>query len=149
MTVTDERPTRLVPAPVLPVGDEYVWALASQPTAPAAARHAARLVLARWGLDEDTVYDAVLVVSELVTNAVEHALPPIALHLQLTRTPDGRPGAHISVTDGGPAPASGPWTSTCAPDEHGRGRTVVSALATHTGTQSGPTTARWATVNEI
>src|SRR5882757_2963105 len=36
-----------------------------------AARHAAKPVLACWGLDQETVDDVLLVVSELVTNAIE------------------------------------------------------------------------------
>ncbi|WP_371666634.1 ATP-binding protein [Streptomyces sp. NBC_00289] len=46
------------------------------PTAPAAARHQARPVLASWGLTQTQVYDTLLVISELVTNAITHAAPP-------------------------------------------------------------------------
>ncbi|MGW4759635.1 ATP-binding protein [Streptomyces chartreusis] len=131
-----------------PAGCEYAMALACDATAPAAARHTVRPVLTAWGLDADTLYDVLLVISELVTNAVEHAVPPIKLHLRLTRTADGRLGAYISVTDGGPASVRGPWTSSCAPEEHGRGRDTVDALATHTGTRAGRTaTSHWATVH--
>ncbi|MFE2471218.1 ATP-binding protein [Streptomyces mirabilis] len=128
--------------------DEHVLPLADHATAPATARHAARPLLTSWGLDEDAVYDALLVISELVTNAVEHALPPAVLHLRPTTTADGHPTVHIDVTDGGPAPHPGPWAASCDHDEHGRGHTVVTALATHTGTHTTPTTTdHWATIN--
>jgi anti-sigma regulatory factor (Ser/Thr protein kinase) len=102
-------------------------------------------VLISWGLDEDETYDALLMVSELVTNAVEHALPPIALHLQTTTDRGGRAHVRIDVTDGGPAPGPGPWTATCADEEHGRGRQVVTALADTIGIWHGAhTTDHWA-----
>lgn len=41
---------------------------------PSVARHGA--VLGGWGTDSAAADQALLVVSELVTNAVEHALPP-------------------------------------------------------------------------
>ena len=48
--------------------------LAVDLAAPRTARHLLRLLLAQWGIcDEDVVGDAVLVVSELVTNACVHA----------------------------------------------------------------------------
>jgi hypothetical protein len=115
--------------------------------APAIARNATRPVLARWGLDEDAVYDSLLVISELVTNAVEHALSPIVLHLRPTVT-DGRPGVRIDVVDGGLAPVSGRSAADCPADEHGRGHTIVAALTARSGTR--PTragAAHWATLD--
>jgi hypothetical protein len=48
------------------------------------------------------------VVSELVTNAVAHALPPVVLHLTLTT---GGTGVQVRVTDGGPAPTTAAWAA--------------------------------------
>src|SRR5690348_11256707 len=66
--------------------------------APATARRRARVVLEAWGLDEEQVYDTLLVISELVTNAVTHALPPVVLHLYVTGG-DGQ--VRVCVSDGG------------------------------------------------
>ncbi|MEV6332367.1 ATP-binding protein [Streptomyces sp. NPDC051909] len=141
MTTTTISPARRPrPAPrAIPAG-EHVFGLPLDhgPHAPATARHAARPVLASWGLDEDQIYDTLLVISELVTNAVTHALPPVTLHLHATA--DGSGHARVHVSDGGPQPASTPtsWAATRPDDEHGRGDTIITALAHHTGTSPGP-----------
>ncbi|MCX4658020.1 ATP-binding protein [Streptomyces uncialis] len=77
--------------------------------------------------------DIVLVVSELVTNAVTHAVGPIRADLH--RHPDG--SIRVAVTDGGPAafthrPAAGPLA------EHGRGLAIVAALAARHGRDTTP-----------
>ncbi|MFB7867730.1 ATP-binding protein [Streptomyces sp. NPDC056069] len=109
------------------------------PLAPATARHAVRPVLEAWGLDGDRLYDVLLVVSELVTNAVTHALPPVMLHLHAAVDGSGRVQVH--VTDGGPRAraesAPGNWAAARPEDEHGRGDVIVSALAGPTGTATG------------
>ncbi|MER7820233.1 ATP-binding protein [Streptomyces sp. NPDC096153] len=102
--------------------------------APAAARHQARPVLAAWGLDEEQLYDALLVISELVTNAVTHALPPVVLHLHAAA--DDSRQVQVHVSDGGPQPTPGTWAATRPADEHGRGTGIVSALTDHAGTDS-------------
>ncbi|MFG2794511.1 ATP-binding protein [Streptomyces sp. NPDC048419] len=123
----------------------YDCALPHHVSAAAVARHAAKPVLVSWGLDGDTVYDALLVISELVTNAVEHALPSIALHLEAATAPGGHTSVCIDVTDGGPAPVPGPWIASCAADEHGRGQQVVTALAQRAGIHHSPhATDHWA-----
>ncbi|MFE5548585.1 ATP-binding protein [Streptomyces sp. NPDC056534] len=117
-------------------GRGFVLPLEHGPLAPATARHAVRPVLEAWGLDADRVYDALLVVSELVTNAVTHALPPVVLHLQGSVDDPGRVQVH--VTDGGPRTETdhGSWAAARPEDEHGRGGQIVSALAGHTGTEA-------------
>ncbi|MGW3141178.1 ATP-binding protein [Streptomyces sp. NPDC001139] len=126
---------------------ESSWPLEHRPEAAADARHIARTYLNAWSIapnDEDAV---LLVVSELVTNAVEHALAPVHLHLHRTRA-DGR--VWVGVSDGGPAPRDGTWTRSCTPAEHGRGLTVVAALAEHHGTRTWEDTGRtthWARIN--
>ncbi|MFI9824576.1 ATP-binding protein [Streptomyces sp. NPDC052013] len=104
-------------------------------TAPAAARHAARPVLVSWGLDEEQVYDTLLVISELVTNAVTHAAPPVVLHLHATQE-GGRVTVHVS--DGGPQPAPVTWAAARPEDEHGRGTLIVTALTYDTGAEADP-----------
>ncbi|WP_435280025.1 ATP-binding protein [Streptomyces sp. 1222.5] len=101
------------------------------PLAPATARHEARPVLADWGLGEEQAYDALLVISELVTNAVTHALPPVILHLQAATDHCGHVQIHVS--DGGHQPSPEAWAATRPDDEHGRGAAIISALADETG----------------
>ncbi|MGV9706035.1 ATP-binding protein [Streptomyces sp. NPDC003483] len=102
------------------------------PLAPATARHEARLVLTAWGLDEDLVYDTLLVISEMVTNAVTHALPPVVLHLA-DATTDTSGGVQVHVSDGGSRTAPTGWAATRPADEHGRGGTIINALASEAG----------------
>jgi anti-sigma regulatory factor (Ser/Thr protein kinase) len=87
-------------------------------------------VLPEWGIDSDTADQVLLVVSELVTNAVEHANPPVTLHLDRP-TLDGT--LHIEVDDGGPAAQDGIWARSCTPEERGRGYAVIDLLATAHG----------------
>ncbi|WP_308307686.1 ATP-binding protein [Streptomyces sp. ISL-10] len=83
--------------------------------------------------------DALLIISELVTNAIIHALPPAALLVLSMPCSVLR----IEVTDGGPQPHRPPHAH--PQEEHGRGLTIVAALATRHGTvthERGAT--RWA-----
>ncbi|MCX5233223.1 ATP-binding protein [Streptomyces sp. NBC_00233] len=124
-TEGDSPGTARIPRPRRPL-DDVTEALNHAAQAPAAARHTAQLVLQAWQSDEETSDAVVLVVSELVTNAVEHARPPFALHLHREHA-----GSRIwvGVTDGGPVDQNTLWTTSCAPDEHGRSLGVVQALA--------------------
>ncbi|MFC8014453.1 ATP-binding protein [Streptomyces cinereoruber] len=101
-------------------------ALSHDTAAPAAARHVARTLLTVNGVPDHMVDSALLVTSELVTNAVEHALTPLTLHLRLEQSGNR---VWIGVTDGGPAPHDGAWTTSCSQDEHGRGRAIIDTLA--------------------
>ncbi|MCZ4609918.1 ATP-binding protein [Streptomyces sp. Lzd4kr] len=105
------------------------WSLRHDPRAARWARDIARSMLTCWEVTQDAAEATLLVVSELVTNAVQHALPPVTLHLHLERT-----GKRIlvAVTDGGPI--AGPDTAAVtAADEHGRGLDIVEALAAARG----------------
>jgi anti-sigma regulatory factor (Ser/Thr protein kinase) len=51
------------------------------PDAPAQARVALRCALDQLGFDEELIEDAVLAVSELATNAIEHAAGPYEMRL--------------------------------------------------------------------
>lgn len=84
------------------------------------ARHLVRDVL-RDELTDDLLADAELLTSELVTNAVIHAQPPLALGCTVR-------GGHlvIVVSDSGLGQA-------LARDNHGRGLSVVTALAHRCG----------------
>jgi anti-sigma regulatory factor (Ser/Thr protein kinase) len=72
--------------------------------------------------------DALLIISELVTNAVLHAVPPTTLRLRCTQEHLLR----IEVTDGGPRPT--PPATADQQEEHGRGMIIVDAVAVRYGT---------------
>ncbi|MFI1400415.1 ATP-binding protein [Streptomyces sp. NPDC020681] len=86
--------------------------------------------------------DALLIVSELVTNAVLHASPPAALRVRCIQ----RRVLRIEVTDGGPQPD--PPSKADQHGEHGRGMQIVAAIAVRYGTvtHAGGAT-RWAELN--
>lgn len=113
--------------------------LPAGPEAGAIARRAVADVCMSWGLDsEDWTDDAVLVVAELVGNAVRHAGSRSALSL------DAHGGTvTISVTDGSdalPLPRSGPQFA-----EDGRGFVIIDALADRWGVETRPSGKRvWA-----
>ena len=106
--------------------------LAPLPTAVSCARGHATNVLAEWGLAH-LVDDAALVLSELMTNALEASAvlphrPPIALRLLASETSLVIEAWDHSPLDLEPAEAG--------PDaEHGRGLLVVQALSTRWGSR--------------
>lgn len=146
---TRDRRDTAVAGPGAPAGGAVIQALEHRPDAAGAARATTRAVLEDWHVDQDAADSMLLVVSELVTNAVEHALPPVALHLYRERAGDQ---VWVGVTDGGPARDEGTWTSSCTSEEHGRGLAVVEVLSTSHGTRThaGGTATHWArlTVHE-
>ncbi|OKJ46896.1 hypothetical protein AMK27_39565 [Streptomyces sp. CB02009] len=132
-----------IPAPGQPAEDKS-WPLEHSPEAARTARRVTSETLHGWNVPEGTEQTTLLVASELVTNAVEHAQAPIVLHLSRQHADDQ---LWIGVTDGGPADQEGAWTTSCTPDEHGRGLILVESLTddygilTHATT---PATTRWA-----
>lgn len=85
---------------------EHVCPLPHIPEAVSVVRRRVRTVLADWNLAPDLAEDALLVISELITNAVVHALPPAALRLSRVGA-DGRSALRVEVTDAGPVAADG------------------------------------------
>ncbi|MFJ1843623.1 ATP-binding protein [Streptomyces sp. NPDC088146] len=121
------------------------WPLAHSPEAAGEARKITREVLARWKVAEEAADTVLLAVSEFVTNAVEHAQPP--LNLELSRDPGTR-RVHIEVAGGGPAARDGDWAAGCAPGEHGRGLEIIDRLtAAHGDRQEAGRAIHWADVN--
>ncbi|MEU0600011.1 ATP-binding protein [Streptomyces sp. NPDC006393] len=99
--------------------------------APGRARRLTRRLLDRWGLDGDFAARVEVLVSELVTNAVCHALPDLRITWRMLSR-DGRTHVRVEVADGGPARGS----SVCSDrpsDERGRGTLVMDALASGHG----------------
>jgi transcriptional regulator with XRE-family HTH domain/anti-sigma regulatory factor (Ser/Thr protein kinase) len=105
---------------------EFRRQLASEPTAPSTAREAVAFVGA--GIPQEKLDDAVLLVSELVTNSVRHAAasPTDTIGL-LVRV--GRDVLRVEVADSSSTP-SRPMTPT---SDGGYGLTLVGALATRWG----------------
>ncbi|MET8244311.1 ATP-binding protein [Streptomyces sp. NPDC005202] len=131
-------------APCEEVG--HVFPLPHAPEAVSAVRRRVRAVLSGWSLPTDVADDVLLVVSELVTNALVHALPPATLQLWWLPA-DGHRTVRVEVTDKGPAAPAGPSASAPDPDEHGRGLGIVTALSARCGVRADPGgTSRWAEV---
>ncbi len=99
-----------------------------------------RARLSGWALCEDTCDTAVLVVSELVTNAIVHA----AGERVVCELHDGDDRVRIAVRDEGCAPGV-PHPSPGLPEEeHGRGLLLVEAVCRAWGTQEvGPGLLVW------
>lgn len=104
--------------------------LPHRPEAGRQARRSAEGLLERWRVPAETADDVVLVVSELVTNALNHALPAVCLHL--SRLPCGI--LRVEVADGGPCGV--PLERD--PDAGGRGLALVEALSRSHGRFHGP-----------
>ena len=109
---------------------EATLELSQSPTSVRAARQFATEVLAQWRLDS-LIDDALLVVSELATNAVTHASSSCRLRLA------HRPSTlRIDVLDTG-AGTPDPRAATSS-DENGRGLLIVDALAAAWGLEQVP-----------
>jgi len=94
------------------------------------ARLHTRLVLREWGLSADKAEAAELVVSELVTNALEHGLAGIPATVRIWLSSDGGSVA-INVWDASPVP---PVPKNAGADaDSGRGLMIVAALSTDWG----------------
>ena len=92
------------------------------------ARTFAAGTLRDWAVNDSVGPDAVLIVSELVTNAIRHGSPPIELRL--------RRDAHHLIIDVHDTERSTPRRQHATPDDdHGRGLEIVAALAESWGTR--------------
>ncbi len=126
-------------------GVEHVFPVPHIPEAVSAVRRRVRHVLDGWELTGEAADTTLLVVSELVTNAIVHALPPATLRLCWTRL-DGHRTLRVEVSDGGPAaPAPSPADADAFPEEHGRGIGIVTAVSARNGVRTGEAAVtRWA-----
>ena len=114
------------------VAGTQVIELDGDPDAPARGRHAVTQVLDSWGYAGPAREDLLLVVSELVTNAVQHGAEPIVV--TVVRAPER---VRVEVTDG--AADSSPHSSRVPQDaETGRGLSVVTRLAAAWGWRASP-----------
>lgn len=101
--------------------------------APSRGRHAVIAVLDGWGCEPAAREDLLLVVSELVTNAVVHGAEPIKV--TVVRVSER---VRVEVTDGASSssPQTNPRPATDA--ETGRGLAVVTRLALAWGWRATP-----------
>ena len=100
------------------------------PHASREARNAARVVLQDWSVPTSLLEDALLVISELVTNAVRHAGTASTLELQLGQTGEL---LRISLTDESDAE---PQVRRLHPhSEDGRGMAILAALSDRWGVE--------------
>ncbi|MFI8345932.1 ATP-binding protein [Streptomyces sp. NPDC085596] len=122
-------------------GRRFRFELAAHPGSPAQARRLARARLTGWSVCADTCDSAVLVMSELVTNAIVHTASSRVVCELLDH--DGL--VRIAVRDEGCAPGE-PHPAQQRPDEeHGRGLLLVAALCRAWGAQEhGPGLLVWA-----
>jgi anti-sigma regulatory factor (Ser/Thr protein kinase) len=118
--------------------------LAAHSTSAAEARHRTLAWLLRHPIGEEAAESAVLIISELVTNAVVHSgSSVIGCTLRLDSG-----SLHIEVTDQGTGPAAPVVGDPAADDVSGRGLLLVSALAKAWGVTPAMPSGRtvWATV---
>jgi anti-sigma regulatory factor (Ser/Thr protein kinase) len=95
-----------------------------------AGRRAVSAVLTGWGLPAYAIDDAVLIVSELVTNAVLHAREEASLELEIGY---GEQWLRLSLADGS---AVRPLARQAARgDESGRGMAIINALSDRWGVE--------------
>ncbi|MEV3967139.1 SpoIIE family protein phosphatase [Streptomyces sp. NPDC050698] len=106
------------------------WTVPADPSAVAQTRKDVVAQLERWGLS-DAVFVTELVVSELVTNAIRHAEPPVQLRLIHDTT------LICEVSDGGNTAPHLRRARTY--DEGGRGLLLVAQLTERWGTRQGAT----------
>lgn len=101
----------------------------------AIARRSLSTALQEAGLSADDAYDAALIASELVGNAVRHGSPLPSGHLAVEWTFGSEDGSYtIAVTDGGQHAGNEIRPQVAAEsDPSGRGLMIVAALATDWG----------------
>ncbi|UKY54170.1 ATP-binding protein [Streptomyces inhibens] len=99
-------------------------ALPSEDARVSSARRFTADMLRRWGIAEDTRDSAVLIVSELVSNAARHGHADTTLFLTLNDCM-----LQIAVADSGAPVAHQHAHADSDPDEHGRGTGIVEFLA--------------------
>jgi len=107
-----------------------VLSLDRGPASAAQARAAVEACSDRLGLDELSD-DVVLVVSEMVTNAVRHAAPPVGLEIEA-----GEDAVVVVVSDGSPQPPVHREADLDA--EGGRGMLLVGLLSDDHGVRAQP-----------
>jgi anti-sigma regulatory factor (Ser/Thr protein kinase) len=121
----------LVDEPVPHGARAATHSVAADPRAVATARRFVLSTLAAWGVDRDTVDDAILCLSELVTNAMIHTGAGCELRVVLDRGV-----LTTTVRDGGSSVVVDLSSVTVDPlAVHGRGLQIVNALSARWGSE--------------
>ncbi|GAA3779241.1 ATP-binding SpoIIE family protein phosphatase [Streptomyces chiangmaiensis] len=131
-TMRDDQPTDdaallIARTHILDADHVATWDLPADPAVVAEARDHVSSQLAAWGV-EDAVFTTELVVSELVTNAIRYARPPVQLRVILERG-----SLTCEVSDG--SDTSPHLRRARTYDEGGRGLFIVAQLAERWGTR--------------
>jgi anti-sigma regulatory factor (Ser/Thr protein kinase) len=115
-------------APPQPPGPTWTttWDTQPSPSEIPAVRRGVGVLLAEWGLDGDAAQPTLLAITELLTNAVEHASAPIHLTLEWGHT-FVRVQVHDSSPGAPPAPTRDPRAA------RGYGLQIVEGLALRRG----------------
>ncbi|MFF4401213.1 ATP-binding protein [Streptomyces sp. NPDC001480] len=114
------------PLPTTAAPKDIEWRLPRHARSVGRARALFREQAASWGLPQDVTDTAVLLLSELMTNAYRHAKAPAGREIW-ARCVVTEDRLRVTVTD---ASATLPTPGTASPDdESGRGLTLVAALA--------------------
>ncbi|GGP16668.1 ATP-binding protein [Nonomuraea glycinis] len=117
-----------IPLPAADDSSQASWSLPADPETVGRARRLVRDTLAGWGMSA-LADDVVMVVSEVVTNAIVHAKSPMTLSLHRLG-----PSVRGQVTDDSTA-----WPTPLPAgldEEHGRGLAIVAAYADRWGVTS-------------
>lgn len=109
----------------------FRFELAAHPSSAAQARRLTRAGLAGWSVGDETCTSAVLVVSELITNAIVHT----ASAFIVCEVQDGPDSLRIAVRDEGCAPGEICPAPRLPEEEHGRGLLLVEAVSEAWGIQ--------------
>lgn len=105
------------------------------PSSAAVARRSVAAAFQKAGLSSDQAFDAALIASELVGNAVRHGSPLPSGHLAVEWS-FGHEGYTISVTDGGTVAGEIAAREADSLDVSGRGLMIVAALSQDWGVAS-------------
>jgi len=107
------------------------WTVAPERRAVHGARGSVSRTMAEWSMPTELTEAVVLVVSEMVTNAVIHGRPPIDLRLRRT-------ARHVVVEVGDGASVMPRKLRPRPEDEHGRGLQLIAALSERWGSRPTP-----------
>ncbi|XVQ12721.1 ATP-binding protein [Spirillospora sp. CA-255316] len=115
------------------VGPEIRLTLLAEPSSVVLARELVRYALTTWNHQRDLVHDSMLVMSEIVTNAVSAARGS-QIRLRCAQ----REGAPL-LECWDPSPALPIVSGASAMDEHGRGLAIIAAYAAEMGVRPSAT----------